>query len=407
MEDGMISRKANSIVHAIDPIHRLLQDPLFSSRFNQSTVSDFLLANPQELPLEDFTNALFRTLPPRDKDWFAYKMSEERPRHIIAASLRKMHGLSFDPQDIFLTPGSFAALAVSLGSVLDPGDEVIFITPSWFFYEALILSHNALAVRVPSRPDSFDLDLDAIQNAITPRTRGIIINTPNNPTGRIYPLESLVGLADLLEKASRSYDRRIFLFSDECYKRIIYDNRRFTSPAICYPASFIIYTYSKALLTPGERIGYIALPPSMPNREQLRPALIAMQMTTGYAFPDALLQYALPEFERLCINIPRLQRRRDLIFAALIEAGYQLHKPDGALYLLVRSPIPDDQAFARLLAEEGVLVLPGSLVELPGYFRMSLTANDDMVERALPIFASVKSSLPEPDDQPQEVSLNT
>lgn len=407
MENGVISRKASTILHAIDPINRLLQDPLFSGKINQPQVADFLLANPQELPLEDFTNALFRTLPPRDKDWFAYKLSEERPRHLIAASLRKMHGLPFDPQDIFLTPGAFAALAVALGAVLDPGDEVLFITPPWFFYEALILSHNAVPVRVPCRNDSFDLDLEAIQKAITPHTRGIIINSPHNPTGRIYPLETLVALADLLDKFSRSFSRRIYLFSDESYSRIIYDNRRFNSPAICYPASFIIYTYSKTLLTPGERIGYIALPPAMPYREQLRPALVAMQITTGFAFPDALLQYALPEFEKASISIPRLQRRRDRIYTALTKAGYQLHKPEGTFFLLVRSPIPDDQAFARLLADQGVLVMPGSLLEIPGYFRMALTANDDMVENAMPIFESVLRSLPAQAEQPQEVSSTT
>ncbi len=157
----------------------------------------------------------------------------------------------------------------------------------------------------------------------------------------------------------------------------------------------MLYTYGKTLLTPGQRIGYIALPPSMQQREQLRPVIFASQLVTGWAFPNALLQHALPDLEKLSIDIEQLQAKRDRLVTALGEMGYELHSPEGTFYLLVRSPLADDMAFCRRLAENSVLVLPGSVFEMPGTFRISLTANDEMINRALPAFAAALSNLRE------------
>src|SRR5262249_26973476 len=217
-------------------------------------------------------------------------------------------------------------------------------------------------------------------------TRAIIVNSPNNPTGRIYPPETLKQLATVLSTGSERNNRTIYLLSDEAYSRIIFDGRRYDSPTAFYPYALLLYTYGKTLLTPGQRMGYIALPPSMPDREQLRQALFLAQVITGYAFPNALLQHALPDLESLSIDIAHLQRKRDHLTAALGNMGYKVNLPEGTFYLLAHSPMADDQAFAEILAEQNVFVLPGTVVELPGYFRISLTANDEMIERALPGF---------------------
>jgi aspartate aminotransferase len=155
-----------------------------------------------------------------------------------------------------------------------------------------------------------------------------------------------------------------------------------------YPHSFLLYTYAKTLLTPGQRIGYIALPPTMPDREVLRPAIFGAQIVTGFAFPNALLQHALPDLEGLSIDIAHLQRKRDRLVGALREIGYSVHLPEGTFYLMVKAPWQDDPAFVELLASHDILCLPGTVVEVPGYFRISLTANDTMIERALPGFAA-------------------
>lgn len=349
-------------------------------------VSDFVFGNPHELPLPGFVAALERWTPPQDEHWFAYKMSEPGPRRLVASALTERHGHPFAPEDVLLTNGAFAALAVSLGALLEPGDEVIFISPPWFFYEAHIVAYGGSPVRVAADPETWDLDTDAIRAAITERTRAIIVNSPNNPTGKVYSRASLDRLAGVLEEAGARHGRPIYLLSDEAYSRIMFDGRPYPSPTASYRFSLLLYTYGKTLLTPGQRLGYIALPEAMPGRGELREALFISQLVTGYAFPNALLQHALGDLEALSVDVGHLQRRRDLLVEELRAMGYRLHVPEGTFYLLVRSPLPDDQVFAARLAERRVLVLPGSVMDAPGTFRVSLTASDEMIERALPGF---------------------
>jgi aspartate aminotransferase len=252
----------------------------------------------------------------------------------------------------------------------------------------MILALDARPVRVRVNQQTFDLDVDAIAAAITPRTRAIIVNSPNNPTGKIYPPETLRQLGQALTEAQELTGRPIYLLSDEAYSRIIYDGRSYPSPTQYYPHSFLIYTYGKTLLAPGQRIGYIVLPPRMPDKEPIRQAIFVSQLVNGYAFPNALLQHALAELDQLSIDVAHLQQKRDFIFGALQEMGYTMHCPEGTFYLLPRSPLQDDFAFNRVLNSQRIFCLPGTVVEMPGYFRISLTASDEMIQRALPGFAA-------------------
>jgi aspartate aminotransferase len=363
------------------PYPRLAEDP---------EVSNFAIGNPQEMPLPGFADALKKWSTPQNKDWFAYKNSEPEARAVVAQTLRQLLGVAFEEADIFMTDGAFAAICIALCAVVDPGDEVIFISPPWFFYEALIAANGGVPVRVKINPQAFDLDLNAIEAAITRKTRAIIVNSPNNPTGKIYPPETLKGLADVLTRASERNGRTVYLLSDEAYSRIVYDGRQFHSPAEYYPNTFLMYTYGKTLLTPGQRLGYIALPPSMPNRSMMRLGVMAAQFMAGHAVPNALLQHALPDIEKLSIDVKHLQYKRDWMVKALRDIGYEVHAPEGTFYLLPRSPLEDDWAFIELLAEQKILCLPGIVVEFPGYFRISLTANDQMIEKALPGFAKAR-----------------
>jgi aspartate aminotransferase len=385
---AIISQRVAHIMGQLTPIYRFFVESAYARRAGDPTICDFVTGNPHELPVPGFADALSRWSVPQNKDWYAYKNSEPEAQAVVAAALRERHGLAFEDQDICLTNGAFAALAVTLNTISNPGDEIIFLSPPWFFYEALITSVGATAVRVRVDPTTYDLDLDAIEGAISERTRAIIVNSPNNPTGKIYPPSTLEALARILTTASERYSWPIFLVSDEAYSRIVFDGGIYHSPATFYPNTFLIYTYGKTLLTPGQRLGYIALPLTMPEREQLRSALFVSQLLTGWAFPNALLQHALHDLEQLSIDIAHLQRKRDRMLAALRELGYDVHTPEGTFYLLPRSPIADDVAFIDLLAEHEVFCLPGAAVEMPGYFRISLTANDEMIERAIPGFAA-------------------
>jgi aspartate aminotransferase len=387
MTAQIVSRRIAAI-HAATPVLEFLTASSQARRQHEPGVANFLLGNPHEMPLPGFVDALRHWSVPQDKDWFAYTINDPKAQAVVATVLRERRNVPFDPDDIFLTNGATGGLSVTLGAVLDPGDEVVFISPPWFFYEAFILGSDGIPVRAKVDPSTFDLDVDAIAAAFSQRTRAIIINSPNNPTGKMYPPETLLQLSDALTAASERNGRPIYLLSDEAYSRIVFDGRPYHSPTAFYPRSFLIYTYGKTLLTPGQRLGYIALPPTMPDREQMHGALALSQLVSGFAVANALLQHALADVEALSIDIAHLQQKRDRLVGALQGMGYEVHVPEGTFYLLPKSPWTDDRAFADLLLTHDILVLPGTWVELPGYFRISLTANDEMIERSLPGFAA-------------------
>ncbi len=348
---------------------------------------DFVAGNPQEMVLPEYVESLQRWTVPQDKDWYAYKFNEPYAQEAAAAGLRERRGVAFEAEDVLVTDGAFAGLNLCIRTVTDPGDEVLYLTPPWFFYEAIVLGGDANPVRVAVDYDTWDLDVPAIEAAITERTAAIIVNSPNNPSGKIYPPETLRAVAEVLTRASERIERPIYLISDEAYSRIVFDDRPFPSPTEFYPYSFLVYTYAKQLLTPGQRVGYIALPPTMPDREPMREALQLAQLTYGgHAAPNNVLQRAMGEIDHMSVDVKALQRRRDRLVDELRSFGYDLHSPEGTFYLLPTSPDPDDEAFVERLAADKVFVLPGAVVEMPGRFRISVTGNDEMVERALPIF---------------------
>lgn len=354
-------------------------------------VADFAFGNPQELAIDGFGPALAAVTTPVDKHHYEYKRSEDEPRHTVAKHLEAWRGQPFEPDDIALTPGAFGALVVAMIALVDPGDEVIYQIPPWFFYESMIASVGGVAVGIPVRDADYDLDLDAIAEAITERTRMVIVNTPHNPTGRIYPPETLRRLAEILTEASERNGSPIYLVSDEPYARLVFSDATFTSPADYYPNTLISYSYGKILLTPGQRIGWLALSPNMPNREEMRNAIVMAQIAGGWLFPSAIMQYAIDDLESLSIDLAELERKRDWFVEELGAAGYELRPPEGTFYLWVRSPDPDDVAFMERLAKDKVLVLPGTTCESAGHFRISLTATPEMIERSLPVFTAANT----------------
>ena len=385
-----ISPVSNRIAAMSDTMASLLQfitNSTWAHHQVSSQTCDFVFGNPHEMPLTGYVEALQQAIAPQNKDWFAYKQSEPEAQSVISASLTQRLGHQFDQGDICLTNGAVAGLNIVIKTIVDVGDEVIFIKPHWFLYEGMIVGAGGTAVKVTLDPTSFNLDLAAIKRAISSRTRGIIINSPHNPTGKIYSRETLVELSRILEQASAKNGRTIYLISDEAYHQIIFDGNEFISPATIYPNTFLVYTYGKVHLTPGQRIGFIALPPQMPDRAKVRQAVNLIQMFIGWAYPNAILQYAVPELVNLSIDIQQLQARRDRFISALTEIGYETNQPEGTFYLLVKSPIEDDWTFIEQLAQQQVFCLPGITFGLPGYFRISLTGNDEMLERSIPKFA--------------------
>jgi aspartate aminotransferase len=384
---GSVSRQMTSVIRALGPFASFGTDPEMWAALRRPEACDFMFGNPHDLAPRAYVDALVRAAEPTDELHYAYTQDLDAATAAIADGLNERFGLGFEQRDVHMTNGNFTGLAVALRTVVDAGDEVIFVSPPWFFYEALIAAGGATPVRVyADRSNGFALDLDAIEAAITPRTRAIIVNSPHNPSGRIYGPDVLARLGEVLEAASARNDRRIFLLSDEAYNRIVFEPHVFTTPLAHYPHSFLLYTYAKTLLAPGSRLGYLALGSGLRDDDELRNALEIALVTFGWGFPISLLQHAVPDLERMGPDLGMLRRRRDVLVSTLREQGYDAMEPEGTFYILVRSPLADDEAFARILRSHDVHVLPGAMFETPGWFRISITANDDMVERSLPGF---------------------
>ena len=373
-------------LEALGPFLEGMLDPALGRYRDDPEACDFLAGNPEVPALPGYVETLQKWAIPKDRAWFAYSMPDRGAQESAARSLGAELGLDVEPDDILLTRGAHGALAMALHLVVDPADEVIFVSPPWFFYEALIIGVDATPVRVRADMESFDLDLEAIGRALSARTRAILINTPNNPTGRIYPPETLDRLASMLRAHSVAVGRPVYLVSDESYSRVLFDGNTMQTPGRFYDRTMLVHTYSKSSLAPGQRLGFLALPPTMPDRPMIRRGYLAAAFATSNGLPDAIMQYALPDLEHIVLDMKRIELRRDRMLEALREMGYTVHTPEATFYLLPRCPIEDDLEFARRLARDKVIVLAGRACEMPGYFRISLTATDEMVDRALQVF---------------------
>ena len=351
-------------------------------------VADFTFGNPHEMPLPSLVNAIKAHAEPQGVDWYAYKTNESDACEFLANVLAKELDLPFEPDDIALTKGAFGAIKMCFTMLLEQGDECIVPLPGWFCYGPMLAAAGAREVPVPLDPDNFELDLQAIAEAITPRTRVVVVNSPHNPTGRIYSRSDLEELADLLETKSAEIGRRIWILSDEPYRRIRFDGHGFTTPAAVYPHTMIDYSYGKILLAPGLRLGYLAISPTLPasEREEVRGLRFAVQMADGWNVPDAPLIYALPDLEHISIDMTALARRRERMLGALSQWGYNMTSPEGTFYLWGHAPGGDSAAFYERLRESGVYVMPGTVFNRPTDFRICLTATDEMIEKSLPAF---------------------
>lgn len=386
-----VSKRIREADAAFAPVRDFYMNSRYGEARLNPDICDFTFGNPHEMPLGGIVDAIRARAVPHDKNWFAYKTSEEEPRAYLAERLSAELGQNFEPEDIALTSGAFAAIMVAFNAVLDPGDEAIYSEPAWFCYAPMLLAAAAVPRKVKLAAETFDLDLAAIEAGIGPKTKLVIVNSPHNPTGKILSRERLVELAEMLEGASKRFGHRIFLLSDEPYRRLRFDGRDFVSPAAIYPWTFISYSYGKVLLAPGQRLGYLALSPLMPRAERraFSDSMFSAQMSLGWCFPNAIMQYAVPDLESLSIDQAALTRRRDVLVETLNGAGYGVLKPEGTFYLWSKWPKGDPDAHWNTLADRDVFVLPGSTMDAPDFFRISLTASDHMVERALDTFIKV------------------
>lgn len=353
-------------------------------------VFDFSIGNPNVEPPPEFKRALEEVVRENKSGVHGYMSNEGyyETRAAVAEYLSQDQGVELTPRHVVMTCGAGGALNVIFKTILDPADEVIVPLPYFPEYYAYVDNHGGVLRLVASGPD-FDLDLKAIDEAVNPRTRAVLLNTPNNPTGRVYSKEVLQALGELLTQRSRELGRTIFLVSDEPYRRIVFDGIRVPPVMKAYTYTLFVSSYSKELSLAGERIGYVAANPAIPDGDLLLDGLVIANRILGFVNAPALMQRVVARVQGVQTNVSLYQRNRDVLCQGLTEAGYQVFRPQGAFYLFPRSPIEDDVAFCREMLERLVLVVPGRGFGLPGHFRMAFCVPPDVVDGALPIFREV------------------
>jgi aspartate aminotransferase len=353
-------------------------------------IFDFTLGNPTEDPPMEVQTAFRRLAERNTPGSHGYMPNAGYPdvRRKLAENLHRDTGVPFTENHILMTVGCAGAMNAALKAILNPGDEVIVPMPFFPDYQFYILNFSGQMVPVETN-EAFELDVEAIQSRITPRTRAIIINSPNNPSGVVY---SEAVLRDL-ERVLQSADHPIIVISDEPYKYFVYDG------AVCPETSAIISnciiatSWSKTWSLPGERIGYLAISPRLPDALALSQACTFTNRILGFINAPAIWQLVTSEASEAKPDLACYQEKRNLLCDGLARLGYEIRKPQGAFYLFMKTPIPDDMEFTKILLKEGVLAVPGKGFGRSGYIRLSLTVERDTIDRSLPAFGRALATI--------------
>ncbi len=366
------------------------QGAKMKEKLGPDRVFDFSLGNPCLDPPQAYLQGLREEADRVQPGRYAYMPNTGYPetRKAVAEHLRERRGCSFGAEHILMTCGAAGGLNVVFKTLLDPGDEVILLAPFFAEYLFYVDNHGGKPCIAETKAD-FSLDLEAIRKAVSPKTKAVLINSPNNPTGRMYDRESLVQLGEELKRSEAQTNRSIYLVSDEPYGDILFDGKDLPDLFSCYENTILVNSYSKSLSIPGERLGYIAVHPEISDLENLLAGLGFCNRTLGFVNAPATPQRIIQRMPGLHVDATDYEKRRDRLCEGLEEAGYRFVKPDGAFYVFPESPIPDDRSFVNALLEEGVLVVPGAGFGRSGHFRIAFCVEERVIESALPVFSQV------------------
>ena len=357
------------------------------TEFGAENVYDFSLGNPDLPPPPDFSTTLQRLAAQEGPGQHSYMPNGGYPqvREKVAAQIGREQGVELSGDELLMTCGAAGALNVALKALLNPGEEVILLAPYFVEYGFYVDNHGGVAKVVPTAAD-FNLDLAAIRQALTSRTKAVILNSPNNPTGQIYPAETLAQLGRLLHEAQELFGCTIYLLADEPYRKIVFDGHEVPSIFQAYRNSIVVSSYSKDLSLPGERIGYLAVHPEIEDKPVLLGALTLANRILGFVNAPALMQRVVGELQGITVDCSIYTRRRELFCNLLAEAGYEFEPPKGAFYIFPKSPLTSDVDFVALLQEQRILAVPGRGFGQPGYFRLAFCVEDEVIVRSAEAF---------------------
>ena len=353
-------------------------------KHGEGNVFDLSLGNPIIEPPPEFFRELRRIAqdPTPGMHRYMHNAGYVETRAAIAGQLSEDAGREFSAQHILMTCGTGGALNVVMRALLDPGDEVVVFAPYFVEYLFYADNHGAVCQVVPP-DDGFYPDLQALESSVGPRTRIVLINSPNNPTGVVYSSGVLKQIADVISRKEEEYGSEIFLVSDEPYRKVLFDETECPYVFDYHARSIVATSHSKDLALPGERIGFIAVNPGYEGQEELMDALTFCNRTLGFVNAPALMQHIIRHLQAVTIDTAQYQDKRDFLYSHLVDIGYTVVKPRGAFYMFPKSPIDDDAAFVAALQEHRVLVVPGRGFGVPGHFRIAYCVSDYTLEGSL------------------------
>ena len=381
-----VSNKIKNFMEQGSWIRKMFEEGISLKRqYGEENVFDLSLGNPVIDPPEEFFSKLKSIADNPISGMHRYMPNAGllETREAVADQLADETMITFTANEIIMTCGAGGALNVVMKTLMDPGDEFVIFAPFFVEYHFYADNHGGSCKVVP--PDrNFLPDLEAFRDAVTPKTRGVLINSPNNPTGVLYSSDVLSNLCEIIREKEEEYGTQIYLVSDEPYRRLIFDNLRYPHIFDHHVRSIVATSHSKDLALPGERIGYIAIHPDCPDKQEIIDGMVFCNRTLGFVNAPALAQHLVSSLQSVTVDVGLYERKRNFLYSKLTDMGYSVVRPQGAFYMFPKSPIDDDVEFVDKLKEERVLAVPGTGFGLPGYFRLSYCLKDETIEGALP-----------------------
>ena len=393
----MISKKMEHLVKNSSVIRAMFEEGnRLASIYGAENVFDFSIGNPSVTPPDQVREAIIDILSqenPLTVHGYMNNSGYPEVRQTIAEHLNRQHNCNLSSENIVMTCGAAGGLNVALKTLLNPGDEVIVFVPFFGEYANYISNFDGQMVVVPTDPETFLPDINRLEAAITLRTRALILNTPNNPTGVIYPAELLAGISSLLAKKEQEFGTSIYVISDEPYREIVYDGVQVPYVLDYFRNGLIGYSYSKSLSLPGERIGYLVVNNQMDDLENVLASLNVATRILGFVNAPSLFQKVVARIQDIQVDADVYRQNRDLLYEHLTALGFSCVKPQGAFYLFPKAPGGDDKAFCELAKQYNILLVPGSSFGCPGYFRLSYCVSQEQILRSLPAFEKLAAKV--------------
>ena len=368
------------------------------AQIGAENVYDFSLGNPN-VPAPEKVKETIRELLAEKPDsyLFGYTSAQGDPntRDAVAQDLNRRFGTAFHKDNFYMTCGAAASLCITLNALYNPGDEVIVFTPYFPEYRVFVENAGAKLVEVSSDPSNFQIDFEKLEQAITPNTKAVLVNSPNNPSGVVYTRQTVERLAALLLEREKAYGHPVYLIADEPYRELVYDNTEVPYLPKFYRDTIVCYSYSKSLSLPGERIGYILVPDEAADSKDLYAAVCGAGRALGYVCAPSLAQHVIERCTGLVSDLGVYKENRDLLLNALTGYGFTCIHPDGAFYLFMKAPIADAGAFCEKAKEYDLLLVPADSFGTPGFVRISYCVSTETIRRSLPAFEKLAKAYQE------------